>query len=245
MKHGTEWHLSVNVCNDRCSYTCGGRTGHIQLGKQVMILTSPEFILTSPEGKIPKKYTIPEKYTGERGISPPLAWSDVPAQAQSLVLIVDDADAVEPVEDQSGQVISYRPHPDRPWVHWVLYNIPPSVNELSEGVRQLPAGPPRTLEGVNGRRETGYYPPWPPDTNRHHYFFKLYALDLVIPDVERVLRDLGPETVARLGSPSGLSKAVFLTYMEYLRKQRLYAVAHPSRIIAQAELVGTYQGSER
>jgi hypothetical protein len=113
---------------------------------------------------------IPAKYTCEgQDVSPPLAWAGVPARAQSLVLIVDDPDAPDPAA------------PKMTWVHWVLYNIPPSASALAEGVKQLPAG---TREGLNDWQRTGYGGPCPP-IGRHRYFHKLYALDAVLPDLGR------------------------------------------------------------
>jgi Raf kinase inhibitor-like YbhB/YbcL family protein len=131
-------------------------------------------------------------------VSPPLAWSGVPADAKSLVLIVDEPDATDEVFDE--------PLPKGAWVHWVLYNIPPSASALPEGVRQLPAG---TLEGVNSWGQTGYRGPCPHRGSPHHYFHRLFALDLVLAD---------------LGRPS---------------EAKIWE--QPSRIIAQAGLVGTYQ----
>jgi len=90
---------------------------------------------------------IPSKYTCDgQDVSPPLAWSGVPAEAKSLVLIIDDPDAPDPAA------------PKMTWVHWVLYNMPPSASALPEGARQLPAG---TLEGVNDWKRTGYSGPCP------------------------------------------------------------------------------------
>jgi Raf kinase inhibitor-like YbhB/YbcL family protein len=114
------------------------------------------------EGQIPSKYTC-----DGQDISPPLVWSGLPAKAKSLVLIVDDPDAPDPAA------------PKMTWVHWVLYNIPPSASALPEAARQLPAG---TLEGVNDWKRTGYGGPCPP-IGRHRYFFKLYALDTLLPDL--------------------------------------------------------------
>ena len=67
------------------------------------------------------------------------------------------------------------------WVHWVLYNIPPTATGLPEAVepKALPAG---TLEGRNDWGRTGYGGPCPP-VGRHRYFFKLYALDVTLPDL--------------------------------------------------------------
>ena len=105
---------------------------------------------------------IPMRYTGDgEDVSPPLAWSDPPSGTKSLALIVDDPDAPDPAA------------PRMVWVHWVLFNIPPSTTNLPEGVRTLPAG---TGEGLNDWKGTGYGGPHPP-IGRHRYFFKLYALD--------------------------------------------------------------------
>ena len=115
---------------------------------------------------------IPSLYTCEgKDISPPLAWNGAPAGTKSLVLIVDDPDAPDPAA------------PKTTWVHWVLYNIPASVSSLPEAVKAtaLPAG---TREGVNDWDRTGYGGPCPP-TGRHRYFHKLYALDNVLPDLQR------------------------------------------------------------
>ncbi len=113
---------------------------------------------------------IPALYTGEgRDVSPPLAWTGIPATAKSLVLIVDDPDAPDPRA------------PKMTWVHWVLYNIPVSATGLAEGVKAaaLPAG---TREGVNDWKRKGYGGPMPP-VGRHRYFHKLYALDMELPDL--------------------------------------------------------------
>lgn len=113
--------------------------------------------------------TIPALYTCEgRDLSPPLAWSGVPADARSLVLIVDDPDAPDPAA------------PRMTWVHWLLYNLPVDVGGLAEAVRALPAG---TLEGTNDWRRAGYGGPCPP-IGRHRYVHKLYALDVVLPDLQ-------------------------------------------------------------
>ena len=113
---------------------------------------------------------IPVLYTcAGDDISPPLSWDNIPEATQSLVLIVDDPDAPDPKA------------PKMTWVHWLLYNMPPSTHALDENMHtaQLPAG---TLEGVNDWKRTGYGGPCPP-IGRHRYFFKLYALDCVLDDL--------------------------------------------------------------
>lgn len=113
---------------------------------------------------------IPGLYTCEgRNISPPLRWNGVPANAKSLVLIVDDPDAPDPAA------------PKMTYVHWVLYNLPVECSGLTEAVQTLPGG---TLEGLNDWQRTGYGGPCPP-IGRHRYFHKLYALDTVLPDLHQ------------------------------------------------------------
>ncbi len=126
-----------------------------------MNITSSAF---AQNGAIPKKYTCDGGDT-----SPPVAWSDVPAGAKSLALIVDDPDAPDPAA------------PRMTWVHWVLYNLPPSSGGLAEGVKNLPAG---TAEGMNDWQRTGYGGPCPP-VGRHRYFHKLYALDTVLQGLKK------------------------------------------------------------
>jgi Raf kinase inhibitor-like YbhB/YbcL family protein len=118
----------------------------------------------SHEGEIPTRHTCEGDDT-----SPPLAFSDVPPEAKSLVLIVDDPDAPDPAA------------PQRVWVHWVLYNIPPSAAGLAEAIAaaDLPSG---TRQGRNDWGRTGWGGPCPP-IGRHRYFFKLAALSTVLPDL--------------------------------------------------------------
>jgi hypothetical protein len=126
-----------------------------------MTITSSAF---AHNGSIPKQYTCEGK-----DISPPLTWSGVPANARSLVLIVDDPDAPDPAA------------PRMTWVHWVVYNLPVTSTGLAEAAKSLPAG---TLDGLNDWQRTGYGGPCPP-IGRHRYFHKLYALDTVLPDLKK------------------------------------------------------------
>lgn len=129
----------------------------------MMTLKSPAF---THQGELPKRLTC----QGDDS-SPALSWSGVPTHAKSLVLIVDDPDAPDPA------------HPKMTWVHWVLYNIPPTISELPEAVvaSNLPAS---TREGLNDWKRTGYGGPCPP-IGRHRYFHKLYALDIELPDLNQ------------------------------------------------------------
>ena len=132
------------------------------------------FLITSSSFDVDQG--IPKQYTCDgKDISPPLHWSGVPEGTQSLVLIVDDPDAPDPAA------------PKMTWVHWVLYNLPAASSGLSEAVQDnaLPSG---TLSGTNSWDLIGYGGPCPP-IGRHRYFFKLYALDNTLPDLDSPDKD--------------------------------------------------------
>ena len=138
---------------------------------------------------------IPRLYTCEGDdLAPPLQWSGVPDRTRSLALIVDDPDAPDPAA------------PTTTWVHWVLVDIPPSATATPEGGQPLPAG---ARDGTNDWRRTGYGGPCPP-VGRHRYFFKLYALDTLLADLQKPTK-------------AELERAM------------------QGHVLAQAQLVGTYQ----
>lgn len=97
---------------------------------------------------------IPRLYTCDgENINPPLIISDVPQNALSLALIVDDPDA-----------------PSRTFTHWLVWNIPSNITNIEEN--NFPEG---SIQGLNGRGVEGYTGPCPPN-GTHRYFFKLFAL---------------------------------------------------------------------
>lgn len=118
---------------------------------------------------------MPSRYTCEGGdTSPVLAWSGAPAGTKSYALIVDDPDAPDPAA------------PKMTWVHWVVYDIPPTVMSLAEGAsKSMPTG---SRDGVSSFEKLGYGGPCPP-IGRHRYFHKLYALDIVLPDLGKADKD--------------------------------------------------------
>lgn len=118
-----------------------------------------ELKLKSPEFKDGER--IPRKYGYEENdINPPLEISGVPGEAESLALVMDDPDAIEP----AGKV----------WDHWVIWNIEPNTSQIGEDET-----PPGAVEGKNDYGGQGYGGPNPPD-KEHTYKFKLYALDTTI-----------------------------------------------------------------
>lgn len=123
---------------------------------------------------------IPARYTCEgEDLSPPLKWANVPGDSKSLAIICDDPDA-----------------PAGTWVHWVTYDMSPTLSELPEGIPPSEITPDGAKQGVNDFRRTGYGGPCPPPGGPHRYFFKLYALDI------------------EPGLPAGASKADLLRVME-------------------------------
>lgn len=115
-----------------------------------MTITSPAF---------EDKQSLPTKYTCDgEGVNPPLQFNEIPVEAKSLVLLMDDPDV------PSGQVFD----------HWVIYNIDPKIKRIEEN--SAPSG----LLGLNSAHTTDYFAACPPD-GEHRYFFKLYALDALLP----------------------------------------------------------------
>jgi Raf kinase inhibitor-like YbhB/YbcL family protein len=105
-------------------------------------------------GSIPARYTC----DGE-DVSPPLEWTGIPTGVKTLALTCDDPDA-----------------PSGLWVHWVVFDLPPSANGLPEGVPPTPEISGGGRQGKNDFRKTGWGGPCPP-SGTHRYVFTLYALD--------------------------------------------------------------------
>lgn len=140
---------------------------------------------------------IPRAYTCDgKDISPQISWNIV-RNARSYVLIMEDPDA-----------------PGGTFVHWIIYNIPPYVHILPEGVPKSSTLEPwpfgdGALQGITDFGTIGYGGPCPPPGKPHRYFFKIYALDI------------------KLGLPPGISK-------KDIEK------AMTNYIIATGELIGIY-----
>ena len=126
--------------------------------KEAMTITSSAF---NDNGKIPHEYTC----DGE-DINPPLKFENVPEDAATLALIVEDPDA-----------------PGKTWVHWVIINIDPHTTRVLED--SVPDG---GMEAVTDFGHAGYGGPCPP-SGPHRYYFKLYALDTVLDVTEDVSRE--------------------------------------------------------
>ncbi len=124
----------------------GREPGH----STAMKLTSE---VIQPEGNIPFRYAC-----GGVDVSPPITWSDVPPETQSLMLLLEDRDA-------------------RRTVHWVVFNLPPDSTGLPERIPRDVGLASGGLQGSNSFGEVGYHGACPPPGRVHHYRFTLYALD--------------------------------------------------------------------
>jgi Raf kinase inhibitor-like YbhB/YbcL family protein len=146
--------LFVSACSRDDSSPTLSSGGQTTMAVQ-LTLTSSGFAEGQP---IPKKYSCDAE-----NVSPSLKWSSVPQNTKSIALIADDPDA-----------------PAGTWVHWVIYNIPPTTTELPEGLPATQSVLNSALQGTNDFRRVGYGGPCPPRGNPHRYFFKLYALDTAL-----------------------------------------------------------------
>jgi Raf kinase inhibitor-like YbhB/YbcL family protein len=168
------------------SFACGKQQGPAidVTGLPVLTITSDAF---ADRGAIPAEFTC-----NGRDVSPPLRWRGAPANAGAFVLLVEDPDAGS-------------------FTHWVIYNLPGSVMELSAGASpggMLPSG---SQEGKNDFGNSGYGGPCPPKGSKpHRYKFQLYALD------------------ASLGLGPGRSKADVRRSMQ-------------GHVVGFGEVVGTFQ----
>ncbi len=132
-----------------------------------LTITSPVF---THNGAIPAEYTCEGA-----DISPELAWADIPSGTRSLALIVDDPDAPDPAA------------PKMTWVHWVLYNLPPTITGLPKAVNPEKM-PWESKDALNDWKRPGYGGPCPP-IGVHRYFHILYALDVILPDLNAPTKD--------------------------------------------------------
>lgn len=130
-------------------------------GQEIATSAAP---LTVESAAIAQGATIPQRYTCDGDdISPPLSWGEMPASTQSLALIVDDPDA-----------------PGGTWDHWILFDIPPGIQSLAEGIPAEATVAGIGTHGENSWKNHGYGGPCPPGSAEHHYQFRLYALDTIL-----------------------------------------------------------------
>lgn len=153
-------------------------------------------IITSPA--LTNGYPIPAIFSAEgENISPPLEWNRGPKNTRSYAIIMEDPDAPN----------------NPPFVHWLVYNLPPEINSLPGGVPPHPEleHPRGARQGINSRGESGYFGPRPPVGDpAHHYHFQVFALD------------------TRLDLPAGADRMQLLTAMS-------------GHILSVGDLMGSYE----
>jgi Raf kinase inhibitor-like YbhB/YbcL family protein len=127
-----------------------------------------DFLLTSSAFK--EGEPIPARYTCEgENLSPYLTWEGVPDSTVSFALIVEDPDA-----------------PVGVFTHWILFNIPSSTSELTEGTGNQVQPAIDALHGKNDMNKKMYGGPCPPSGKPHRYQFTLYALDTTLDLAEGI-----------------------------------------------------------
>jgi hypothetical protein len=140
------WTMSRLSCATAVAVTMSGAA----LLAADLAISSPAF---ADRGQMAAKYSC----DGE-GVSPPLAFSNVPPRTASLALIVEDPDIPEQFKSQI---------PSGVFDHWVIWDIAPDSKGFAEGAGK---------GGINATGGQGFVPACPPD-KAHRYFFKLFALD--------------------------------------------------------------------
>ncbi len=148
-------------------------------------------------GTIPLRYASTD--AGGQNVSPPLSWSGAPSGTRSFVLVCLDPDANN-------------------FVHWVMYDIPASVNSLPEGVPPQATLPNGAKQGENDMDTIGYFGPEPPPGELHRYVFTLYAL-----------------AVDSLGLEPGASYRRVEEALDNLRSQ--------NKVLGEVQLVGKFQAN--
>jgi len=129
----------------------------------IIIAAAALAVLLNPRKEVPRiliSVNLSVKNTCDgQDISPRVSWSGIPSEARSLALIVEDPDA-----------------PGGLFVHWVIYNISPSLSGLPEGIPKEGEVKGIGLQGVNSFGRIGYGGPCPPKGSTHRYVFRIYAL---------------------------------------------------------------------
>jgi Raf kinase inhibitor-like YbhB/YbcL family protein len=100
---------------------------------------------------------IPDQFTC-KGLDaqPSIEISDVPIEAKSIVLIMEDPDA-----------------PMGTFTHWIVYNIPPDMHRIDHSLKHS-----EISFGINDFGNAGYNGPCPPRGKPHRYYFRAYATTL-------------------------------------------------------------------
>lgn len=136
----------------------------ILLGCSGPALGDPSKISIQSSDGIQEAQPIPKKFTADgEDQSPALSWSKVPAGTKSIAITLTDPDA-----------------PRGTWWHWILFNLKADSSRIDR-VEKSPTLANGASQGKNDFGKTGYNGPDPPPGKMHHYFFRVLALDMVLP----------------------------------------------------------------
>jgi Raf kinase inhibitor-like YbhB/YbcL family protein len=120
---------------------------------------------------------IPDRHSAYHdGVSPALSWQGIPRDAEALAILVEDPDAPRPL----------------PFAHWLVANLPPTVNRLPNGIpnEAMPQQLQGAIQGVGDKEILGYFGPRPPEGHgTHHYHFQVIALSSKLDLPDRFLRE--------------------------------------------------------
>jgi Raf kinase inhibitor-like YbhB/YbcL family protein len=147
----------------------------VQSDQQPVQLAVPSGMLILSVASLSPGSVLPDVYTCKGASkSPEVSWSNIPAGAKSLVLILDDPDA-----------------PAGTFTHWLVYNIPPGSGDLAQGQPYVKVLANDAQQGESSTGSRGYFPPCPPIGSQHRYIFHLYAADinLALPTADRAAID--------------------------------------------------------
>ena len=145
--------------------------------EESIVFTSPSF---NEKKRIPKKHTCTKISANEPNISPPVAWDNAPDGVVTFALIMDSLEGVK----------------DGERVHWVIWNLPADLRELTEAIGHSGTLENGAVQGANDSGEIGYLGPCPPilvigqegdisagvfkKQEIERYTFRIYALDTAL-----------------------------------------------------------------
>lgn len=141
----------------------GHATRTVHVGLVTLPASASEIIVVS--NAFGNGSSIPQIYTcNGANVSIPLSWSNVPSNTKSILIIMEDLNA-----------------PGGPFLHWVVYNIPPNVTGLPQGLPNTPYVPGIGYQGINDFGKVGYGGPCPPPGSAHEYVILVIALNTTLP----------------------------------------------------------------
>jgi Raf kinase inhibitor-like YbhB/YbcL family protein len=188
-----DWSILTTIMKVRDVFVCGA---FVAVGCQGSKTAAPEEAPVNRKIEVSSSafqdgQPVPLAYTAYGDNKPPaISWQGAPQEAKSVLLRLEDPDAVR----------------NPPFVHWLVANLPVE-GKIGEG--EIPPG---AVQGRNDHGDSGYFGPRPPaGSGTHHYEFHVYALDAV-PDLKE---GFGKDEAARAMDGHILAEGVLVgTYQK-------------------------------